>query len=86
LQGETDAALAALRDAVDEGFRGSLPFDSWPLELDPYLDALRDEPDFLAIAAEIDADVAVMRRRAEQAEASGDWSELLAAAGSGLKP
>lgn len=85
LQGETDAALAALREAVDEGFRGSLPFDSWLLEMDPYLEAIRDEPVFLAIAAEIEADVAVMRRRVEQAEASGDWSELLAAAGSALE-
>ena len=81
LQGEDDAALAALREAVDEGFRSSLPFDSWTLEMDPYLETIREHNAFLAIVAEIDADVAIMRRHVEQAEASGDWQELLNAAG-----
>lgn len=86
LQGETGAALAALRAAVDDGYRSSLAFDSWTLEMDPYLEAIRDEPAFISIIAEVDADVARMRDRVEQAEASGDWSELLAAAGSDPKP
>ncbi|MBT8444394.1 MAG: tetratricopeptide repeat protein [Gammaproteobacteria bacterium] len=85
LQGETDAALAVLREAVDEGFRSSLPFDGWTLELDPYLEAIRDHPEFLAIIAEIDAVLAIMGARVVQAEASGDWDELLEAAGQGLR-
>lgn len=85
LQGESNAALAALRGAVDEGFRSSLPFDGWTLELDPYLEAIRSHPEFLAIVAEIDAELAIMRVRVEQAEASGDWDELLGVAGQAEK-
>jgi hypothetical protein len=81
LQGESDAALTALRAAVDEGFRSSLPFDGWTLELDPYLESIRSHPEFLEIVAEIDAALAIMRVRVEQAEASGDWDELLGVAG-----
>ena len=81
LQGESEAALAALREAVDEGFRSSLPFDSWTLEIDPYLEAIRNRGEFLAINEEIDAELAIMRGRVEQAEAGGDWDELLGAAG-----
>jgi len=80
LQGDEDAALAALRRAVDEGFRSSLPFDSWTLETDPYLETIREHPAFRAIVAEIDAEVAIMRQRVERAEASGEWDELLSAA------
>ena len=83
LQGRSDAALAALREAVDEGFRSSLRFDSWVLEADPYLETIREHPAFLTIVAEIDAELAIMRARVEQAEASGDWDELLGAAGKG---
>ncbi|MGI9341636.1 MAG: tetratricopeptide repeat protein [Gammaproteobacteria bacterium] len=86
LQGETNAALAALRAAVDEGYRSSLAFDSWTLAMDPYLEAIRDDPAFVSIIAEVDADIAIMRERVDQAEASGDWTELLAAAGSDPKP
>jgi len=81
LQGDNDAAIATLREAVDEGFRSLLAFDSWNLEMDPYLEAIRDRPAFREIVAEINADVAVMRARVEQAEASGDWDELLGVAG-----
>jgi len=80
LQGDEDAALVALRRAVDEGFRSSLPFDSWTLEIDPYLETIREHPAFRAIVAEIDAEVAIMRQRVERAEASGEWDELLSAA------
>jgi len=81
LQGESDAALAALRAAVDEGFRSSLSFFGWTLEWDPYLETIRSHPEFLAIVAEIDAELALMRARVEQAEASGEWDELLGVAG-----
>jgi hypothetical protein len=86
LQGEEDAALAALRGAVDEGFRSSLPFNSWTLEMDPYLETIREHPEFLAITSKINADIAIMRQRVQQAEASGDWDELLSAAGHVVAP
>lgn len=77
LQGDEEAALAALREAVDAGFRSSLPFDAWTLSWDPYLEAIREHPAFRALVAEIDADIAIMRQRVEQAEASGNWDRLL---------
>lgn len=80
LQGKTDAALAALREAVEEGFRSSVSFDGWTLQLDPYLEPIRNDPIFLEIIAEIDADLALMRQRVGQAESSGDWDPLLRAA------
>lgn len=81
LQGEPDAAIEALREAVDEGFRGPSPFDSWTLETDPYLESIRGDPAFREIVDSIDADVERMRKRVEDAIASGDWEELLAVAG-----
>lgn len=80
LQGLGDEALSALRQAVDQGFRALLPYNGWTLQDDPYLADLRDRPEFRAIIAEIDSDVAIMRQRVEQAETSGDWSDLLGAA------
>ena len=77
LQGDEEAALAALREAVDAGFRSSLSFDAWTLAWDPYLEAIREHPAFHALVAEIDADIAIMRQRVEQAEASGNWDRLL---------
>ena len=57
--------------------------DGWHLADDPYLTRLRDDARFRAIVAEIDADIARMRERAAQAEASGDWQPLLALAAHG---
>ena len=45
--------------------------------------SLRDDARFRAIVAEVDADIARMRERAAQAEASGDWQPLLALAAQG---
>ncbi len=49
----------------------------------PFLTRLRDDARFRAIVAEIDADIARMRERAAQAEASDDWQPLLALAAHG---
>ncbi|MGI9289014.1 MAG: tetratricopeptide repeat protein, partial [Pseudomonadales bacterium] len=80
LLGRGDEALAALQEAADEGFRGLLAFDSWTLDIDPYLESIRNRSEFQSILAEIEADVAVMRERVHTAETSGDWSTLLAIA------
>jgi hypothetical protein len=81
LSGNRDEALARLRDAVDAGWRSSR--QSWRLADDLYLKTLRDDARFRAIVAEVDADIARMRKRAEAAEASGDWQPLLALAAQG---
>ena len=51
LQGQTQRALSALRQALDEGWRCSL-------ELDPNLASLHDEPEFQAMVDELKADIA----------------------------
>ena len=75
--GDTDMALAKLREAVDAGWR-AVPFISiWSLEEVPYLGSIRDEPEFKAMVAEVNADLARMRESADEAEATGNWQPLL---------
>ena len=76
LRGRTREALDALRDAIDEGFRGTVASNGWPLALDPYLDSLRGQPGFEAMVGELDDAIARMQQRVVQAEESGNWDEL----------
>jgi hypothetical protein len=46
---------------------------------------LHDDPEFRVMVADVEADIACMRDRAMQAEASGDWQPLLALAESGAR-
>jgi hypothetical protein len=78
LQGKTLEALAALRDGIDEGFRGTVASNGWPMALDPYLDSLRGQPAFEVMVNELDDAVAVMHQHVSQAEESGNWDELRA--------
>ena len=72
-----------MREAIDEGFRGTVYANGWPISLDPYLESIRNRPEFHAMANEINDAVAVMRERATQAELTGNWDELRALADSG---
>ncbi len=76
LLGRSDEALDALRDAVNEGFRGSTPFDSWTLNVDPYLESIRGRPEFESIQEDIETAIAPMRERVNRAQLSGDWAAL----------
>jgi len=78
LQGRTLEALAAFRDAIDEGFRGTVASNGWPLAIDPYLNSLRGQPGFDAMVGELDDAVAQMQQRVNGAEQSGNWDELRA--------
>jgi len=78
LQGKTLQALAALRDAIDEGFSGTVASNGWPMAVDPYLNSLRDQPGFQAMVGELDAAVTEMRQRVSASEQSGNWDELRA--------
>jgi TolB-like protein/Tfp pilus assembly protein PilF len=80
LQGKTSEALAAFRDAIDEGFRGTVASNGWPLAIDPYLDSLRDQPAFQAMVGELDDAVTKMHQRVSESERSGNWDELRALA------
>jgi tetratricopeptide (TPR) repeat protein len=83
LSGKRDEALARLREAVDAGWRSQRQRHGWNLTDNPYLQDLRSDARFRAIVAEVDADIARMRERAEAAEASSDWQSLLALAAQG---
>jgi len=78
LQGRTSEALSAFRDAIDEGVRGTVVSNGWPLSLDPYLDSVRDQPAFRAMVAELDDKVGQMQQRLGEAEQNGNWDELRA--------
>jgi tetratricopeptide (TPR) repeat protein len=73
LQGKTEKALAALRQAIDERWR----VHSWYyLEHDPVLDSIRDEPEFQRMAEEIKADMAAQLERVRALEASGELEPI----------
>lgn len=78
LLGRRDEAIAALRGAIDAGFRSNVLQDFWPLRDDPYLASLREDARFVAMLDELDDAVAVMRERALEAEANDDWTSLTA--------
>ena len=82
MQGKPIEALSAFREAIDEGFRGSMFSDGLPLALDPYLESIRGQPEFQAMTSEIDSAVRQMRDNVMQAQASGNWDELLSLADS----
>jgi len=71
LLGRKDDALAAFREAIDQGYRGSIIFDGWLLEMDPFLDSIRQDPRFVLMTDELERYTVEMRQsliRAEQAE------------------
>lgn len=78
LQGKPLEALAAFRDAIDEGFRGTVASNGWPLAIDPYLDSLRGQPGFEVMVSELEDKVATMQQRLSDVEQSGNWNELRA--------
>ncbi len=69
LQGRPEQALDALRQAVDERWR----IFSWLyLQHDPGLDAIRGEPEFQRLYAELQADLAAQAERVRDLKASGE--------------
>ncbi len=78
LQGKTSEALAVLRGAIDEGFRGTVSSNGWPMAIDPYLKSLRGQPGFQAMVDELDDAVMEMQQRVFRTEQTGNWDELRA--------
>ena len=54
--GETDKALAAIGEAIDAGWLGL--YDTWTGHMSPLLEPLNGNPEFEAMVAEIEADLA----------------------------
>jgi tetratricopeptide (TPR) repeat protein len=78
LLGRREDALTALRAAVDAGYRGSIPYDAWLLEFDPFLGSIRYESRFDDILSELESLNNVMRERVLEAEETGNWDEIRA--------
>jgi len=77
-QGRTQEALATLRDAIDEGFRGTVASNGWPIAIDPYLDSLRGQPGFEVMVKELNETVEKMHQRVLESEQNGNWDALRA--------
>jgi tetratricopeptide (TPR) repeat protein len=73
LRGETQKALSALRQAIDEGWR-SLWW--YLLKHDPILESLHDEPEYQAMVAEIEADMAAQLARVREMERNGELEPI----------
>ena len=59
IMGKKEDALAAFRQAIDDGLRNGW----WRWPVDPSLDAIRDDPRFVAMMQEVRADVDRMREK-----------------------
>jgi hypothetical protein len=77
LRGDKGQALAALREAATTGWRG--PAWRYYRDVDPNIDSIRDEPEFKAVFADIERDMA--RQRAALAARPEDAPLELAGAG-----
>ena len=73
LKGDKQKALSALRRAIDEGWRR---FWWYYLKQDPSLESLHDEPEFQAMVAEIEADMATQLARVREMERNGELEPI----------
>jgi hypothetical protein len=73
LRGDKEKALAALREGAANGTR-----HLWRLQLlyNPNLESIRDTPEFAAIIAEIEADMAAQLARAREMERNGELEPI----------
>jgi tetratricopeptide (TPR) repeat protein len=73
LRGDKQKALSALRQAIDEGWRG---FWRYSLEHDSNLESVRDEPEFQAMVKEIEVDMAAQLARVREMERRGELTAI----------
>jgi hypothetical protein len=73
LRGDKERALAALREDAAKGIRYLWRFH---LLHNPNLESIRDTPEFAAIVAEIEADMAAQLARVREMERSGELTPI----------
>jgi tetratricopeptide (TPR) repeat protein len=73
LQGDKQKALLALRQAIDEGWR---VFWWYYLKQDSSLESLHDEPEYQAMVAEVEADMAAQLARVREMERNGELEPI----------
>ena len=73
VQDDRKKALSALQRAIDEGWRGLWWYF---LKHDPTLESLHDEPEFQAMVAEIEADMAAQLARVREMERNGELEPI----------
>ncbi len=73
LRGERGKALAALQEHADQGTRDMW---RWQLLYNPNLESIRDTPEFAAIVAEIEADMAEQLARVREMERNGELEPI----------
>jgi TolB-like protein/cytochrome c-type biogenesis protein CcmH/NrfG len=73
LRGEKERALAALREHAAAGMRYMW---RWQLLYNPNLESIRDTPEFAAIVAEIEADMAAQLARVREMERNGELESI----------
>jgi tetratricopeptide (TPR) repeat protein len=72
LQGDTHRALAALREAVEGGWR----YGWWLLEREPIYQPLWELPEFQSLMAEVKADMAAQLARVREMERNGELEPI----------
>jgi hypothetical protein len=73
LRGDRQKALAVLRQAIDEGWRGLWWYY---LKHDPNLESLHDDPEYQAMVAEIEADMAEQLAHVREMESNGEFAVI----------
>jgi len=73
LRGNEQKALSALRQAIDEGWRHLWWYH---LKHNPNLESLHDEPEYQAMVAEIEADIAAQLARVREMEHNGELAPI----------
>ena len=72
LQGDEADALAALRRAVDGGWRDLW----WQAQTDPTLTSISEHPEFMAALDEVKADMAAQLERVREMERNGELAPM----------
>jgi hypothetical protein len=73
IRGDRQKALSALRQAIDEGWRGLWWYH---LEHNLSLESLHDEPEFQAMVAELQAEMAAQLERLRESRQNGELASI----------